>query len=96
MDTADEILEKSLNDFRELQPPELFAKFQETTLEDVKRHILATQASQDRLKSMMDFSRIRSFIVTFHGFQEAARLTSDQIACIWGPVKYILHVCTAS
>lgn len=94
MFTAEEILEEALRDFREDQPSGRFAKFQTTRLDDVKRQILRTQASQERLKTMVGWSRMESFIVTFHGFQMAAQLTSDQAACIWGPVKYALQVRT--
>ncbi|KAI0914790.1 hypothetical protein F4823DRAFT_192149 [Ustulina deusta] len=91
-DEVDEVLKSSLTDFRELQPPDLFEKFQQTRLHDLKLKILEIQTSQERRKSMTDFSRILSFIRAFNGFAETFRLTSEQTACVWGPVKYVLHV----
>ncbi|KAI1757159.1 hypothetical protein F4782DRAFT_537465 [Xylaria castorea] len=84
-------MEQSLDKFRDQQPHGLFEKFQQTQLHDLKIKILEIQTSQERRKSMTDFPRIVSFIAAFEGFVETFRLTSEQTACIWGPVKYILH-----
>jgi hypothetical protein len=91
---ADKVLETEFDKFRELQPPELFAIFQQTELEHLQRKILDIQTSQERRKSMIDFSRIISFIKAFQGFAATFRLTPEQTACIWGPVKYVLQVST--
>ncbi|KAI3328988.1 hypothetical protein HD806DRAFT_268528 [Xylariaceae sp. AK1471] len=92
MYTTKEVLESSLAEFKELQSPGLFEKFRQTELRDLKLKILEIQTSQERQKSMTDFSRILSFIVAFDGFAETFGLTQEQTACIWGPVKYVLHV----
>ncbi|KAI8949690.1 hypothetical protein F4801DRAFT_590960 [Xylaria longipes] len=92
MDSANKILERSKDSFREQQPHGLFEKFQQTQLHDLKIKILEIQTSQERRKSMTDFPRIISFIAAFEGFVETFCLTSEQTACIWGPVKYVLHV----
>lgn len=94
MSTVNEILKEALRDFREAQPPMLYQKFQDTSAKDVKSYILAMQASQDRVKALRDLARIRSFIVAFDTFQKTARLTDEQTACIWGPIRYILQVLT--
>ncbi|KAI0538257.1 hypothetical protein GGR58DRAFT_312250 [Xylaria digitata] len=88
----DKLLESSLTEFREQLKPELFEKFQQTKLNDLKSKILEIQTSQERRKSMTDFSRIISFIVAFNSFAETFCLTAQQTACVWGPVKYVLHV----
>ncbi|KAI1368069.1 hypothetical protein F5Y08DRAFT_21916 [Xylaria arbuscula] len=93
MPSAEEVMKSSLAEFsRELQPPSLFEKFLQTRLHDLKLKILEIQTSQERRKSMTDFSRIKSFIRAFDGFAETFCLTSEQTACVWGPVKYVLHV----
>ncbi|TGJ80954.1 hypothetical protein E0Z10_g7822 [Xylaria hypoxylon] len=88
----DKVLESSVAEFKKLQLPELFEKFKVTKLDDLKSKILEIQTSQERRKSMTDFSRILSFIRAFDSFAETFRLTSEQTACVWGPMKYILHV----
>lgn len=90
--SAEEVIKSSLAEFREFQPPGLFEKFLQTRLRDLKHKILEIQTSQERRKSMTDFTRIISFIVAFDGFAETFRLTPEQTACVWGPVKYVLHV----
>lgn len=95
MSTADKILEACLRDFREHQPPDVLEKFLKTSPDHVKQRILSTQASQDRLKSMVNWSRMESFVINFLDFQVAARLTPEQAACVWGPVMYILKVSLA-
>ncbi|KAI0555112.1 hypothetical protein F4679DRAFT_522273 [Xylaria curta] len=91
MDSANEILERSFDIFRD-QHHGLFEKFQQTKLDDLKRKIMTIQTSQERRKSMTDFPRIVSFIEAFEEFVETFRLTSEQTACIWGPVQHVLHV----
>ncbi|KAI0466404.1 hypothetical protein F4859DRAFT_507364 [Xylaria cf. heliscus] len=92
MDSATKILGQSLDNFKEKQPHGLFEKFQQTGVHDLKVKILEIQTSQQRHKSMRDFTRILLFITAFEGFVETFRLSSEQTACIWGPVKYVLHV----
>ncbi|KAK5636190.1 hypothetical protein RRF57_011902 [Xylaria bambusicola] len=92
MYSAADVIKSSLDQFRELQPPGLFEKFLQTRLHDLKIKILEIQTSQDRRKSLTDLSRIISFIVAFDGFAETFRLTPEQTACVWGSVKYVLHV----
>lgn len=89
---ADELLEACLCDFRDQQPSDMFERFRTTSPNHVKQRILNTQASQDRLKNMVNWSRMASFVKNFQDFQIAARLTSEQAAGIWGPVQYILKV----
>ncbi|KAJ2988608.1 hypothetical protein NUW58_g3882 [Xylaria curta] len=86
MSSANKVLELALAKFRGEQPPDLFGKFQQTQLRDLQKQILSIQASQDHRKSMVDFPRIRSFITAFEAFAETFPLTSEQAACIWGPV----------
>lgn len=92
MSAADEILEACLSDFRKRQSSKDFEKFLNTTSDNVKRRIINTQASQDRLKSLVNWSRMKLFVENFQDFQVAAGLTSEQAACVWGPVLYILKV----
>jgi hypothetical protein len=96
MPSANEVLESSFIDFKERQPPGLFEKFQETGLLDVQVKILDIQMSQERQKSLTDFSRTVLFINAFREFAETFRLTRQQTACVWGPLKYVLHVNSAA
>ncbi|RWA12444.1 hypothetical protein EKO27_g2634 [Xylaria grammica] len=89
---AKQVLDSSIAEFISELQPGLFEKFQQTKLDELKHKILEIQTSQERRKSMTDFSRILYFIEAFNSFVETFRLTSEQIACIWGPMKYVLHV----
>jgi hypothetical protein len=69
--------------------------FQFSTLEDVQRLIVLIQHEQGSRKAMMNFSRIQSFLEAMGQFGEVIEVflnTSEFIAFVWGPVKFLLQV----
>lgn len=71
------------------------ADFQFSTLEDVQIVIARIQAEQGNQKSMMNFTRIQSFLEAMSQFGEVIEVflnASDFVAFVWGPVKFVLQV----
>lgn len=69
--------------------------FECTTLEDVQREILKIQHRQESLKSMVNMSRIQSFVEAMGQFGKVIEVFSNAspfVAYIWGPIKFILQV----
>src|SRR5436190_13675044 len=69
--------------------------FQFSTLEDVQRLIARIQDEQGSRKAMMNFSRIQSFLEAMGQFGEVIEVflnTSEFVAFVWGPVKFMLQV----
>ena len=101
--TSSVILENSfeatLSDFKKRLTPKEQNDFQFTTLDGVKREIARIQKEQDDLKTMMNMSRIQSFL---EGMNELGKVieiflnASNFVAFVWGPVKFLLQVCHRS
>jgi hypothetical protein len=101
--TSSVILENSfeatLLDFKKRLTPKEQNDFQFTTLDGVKREIARIQKEQDDLKTMMNMSRIQSFL---EGMNELGKVievflnASNFVAFVWGPVKFLLQVCRRS
>jgi hypothetical protein len=69
--------------------------FQFATLEDVRREIARIQAEQATRKEMMNMPRIQSFLEAMDQFGKVIEVflnTSEFVAFIWGPVKFVLQV----
>ncbi|KXJ92572.1 hypothetical protein Micbo1qcDRAFT_49583 [Microdochium bolleyi] len=45
---------------------------------------------QEKQKSMLNLARFKSALVVFENLTQAARLDSEQVSYIWGPIKLIL------
>ena len=101
--TSSVILENSfeatLLDFKKRLTSKEQNDFQFTTLDGVKREIARIQKQQDDLKTMMNMSRIQSFL---EGMNELGKVievflnASNFVAFVWGPVKFLLQVCHRS
>lgn len=97
--TSSAILENSfeatLLDFKKRLTPKEQNDFQFTTLDGVKREIARIQKQQDDLKTMMNMSRIQSFL---EGMNELGKVievflnASNFVAFVWGPLKFLLQV----
>ena len=91
--------EATLLDFKKRLTPKEQNDFQFTTLDGVKREIARIQKQQDDLKTMMNMSRIQSFL---EGMNELGKVievflnASNFVAFVWGPVKFLLQVCHRS
>lgn len=87
--------EATLSDFKKRLTPKELNDFEFTTLEDVKKEIGRIQKEQDAFKTMMNMSRIQSFL---EGMNELSKIVevflnaSNFVAFIWGPLKFLLQV----
>lgn len=69
--------------------------FQFTSLEDVRLEIARIQAEQEIRKEMINMPRIESFLEAIDQFGKVIEVflnTSEFVAFIWGPVKFVLQV----
>ena len=71
-------------------------EFKATTYDKLCHEIALLQQEQESLKSMMNLSRIQSFIEAMDQFGKVIEIflnVSDVVAFVWGPVKLLLLVC---
>ncbi len=69
--------------------------FQFATLEDVRLEMARIQREQASRKEMMNMPRIQSFLEAMEQFGKVIEVflnTSEFVAFIWGPVKFVLQV----
>lgn len=77
MDVSHEVFQKAINTFAD-QLKLLLSERQiewcnTTTVQQVKREVLAIQNEQETLKSMMDLNRFHSFIEAFEQFDDVCQ-----------------------
>jgi hypothetical protein len=71
-------------------------EFKATTYDKLCHEIALLQQEQESLKSMMNLSRLQSFIEAMDQFGKVIEIflnVSDVVAFVWGPVKLLLLVC---
>ncbi|KAK5653815.1 hypothetical protein OQA88_7973 [Cercophora sp. LCS_1] len=97
--TPENVLQRSLEDFKATLTQAQRESFPEYTAKHVKVKILGIQHHQERVKAMMNFPRIQLFLERFEEFDRVCRsakvagnLTDEVSAFIWGPTAYILQV----
>ena len=97
---VDDIFQDALNSFLENFKTRLTKQeeesFRKTTLEDVKREITLTQKKQGENKTMMNSNRLKSFLEAMDQWGQVVAIfanSSEFVAFIWGPVKFLLQVC---
>jgi hypothetical protein len=69
--------------------------FQFATLEDVRTEVARIQDEQASRKEMMNMPRIQSFLEAMDQFGKVVEVflnTSEFVAFIWGPLKFVLQV----
>ena len=69
--------------------------FKFCSLKDVQQTIVDIQARQDKRRETMNLSRILGFLEAMNQFGKVVEVflnTSDILAFVWGPVKFILLV----
>lgn len=93
------VFQEVLEDFKAGLSLTQVDEFGRTDLDSVKRKILSIQKEQERLKSMVGFSRMQFFLEKMGEFDEfckQANIWGDAStllsAWIWGPAFYILKV----
>jgi hypothetical protein len=95
MAAAKDGFEAILLRFKNHLTPKELTSFQFSTLEDVQSVIARIQDEQGNQKSMMDFSRIQSFLEAMGQFGEVIEVflnASELVGFVWGPVKFVLQV----
>lgn len=95
MATLETSLRLILSSFEKRLTQEELEDFQSTTLKDVQKEIGRIQAEQASQKTMMNMTRIQSFIEAMDQFGKVIEVflnSSEFVAFIWGPVKFILQV----
>ncbi|KAF7918225.1 uncharacterized protein EAE98_009837 [Botrytis deweyae] len=88
----------ALASFKKRLTQEEQLRFQTTTLDEVKIAILKIQDDQSRRKSMMNLSRVKSFIEAFEQYSNVVEVflnTSSVLCFIWGPMKFCLQVASS-
>ncbi|KAK0629250.1 hypothetical protein B0T17DRAFT_633809 [Bombardia bombarda] len=95
------IFRRALDDFKSTLTPAQRDDFPGKRLINVQHKIMTIQHQQDRLKTLMDFSRIRFYLERFAEFDNVCRDVRDGLGdddsaelsgFIWGPSNYILQV----
>ena len=69
--------------------------FKFTTLKDLRQEILRIQAKQALKSECMNLTRVEAFVEGFRQFGEVVEVflnTSEFVAFVWGPMKFILQV----
>ncbi len=95
MGSAEDTFQTTLSNFKKRLTPKEQADFQFATLEDVHKVIAQIQNEQESLKTMMNFSRIQSFLEAMDQFGKVIEVflnTSEFVAFVWGPMKFLLQV----
>src|ERR1700693_547441 len=69
--------------------------FQFVTLNDVRETALQIQKDHENLRTMMNMSRLQSFLEAMNQFGEVLGVFANAniyVAFVWGPMKFILQV----
>jgi hypothetical protein len=72
-----------------------YTSFKFTTLKDLRQEILRIQAKQALKSECMNLTRVEAFVEAFRQFGEVVEVflnTSEFVALVWGPMKFILQV----
>ena len=87
--------ETVLEDFKRKLNQEQVQNFQFVTLNDVRETALRIQCEQEQTKTLMNMTRIESFIEAMDQFGKVIEVflnASSFVAFIWGPMKFLLQV----
>jgi hypothetical protein len=87
--------QKALATFKQRCSDRAFRTFERKTSLQVKYEIVRIQRDQERLRSMMGFRRIQSFVVRMEEFSKVLGDIVDvdvYVSCIWGAMQFLLQV----
>ena len=90
-----DIFQTTLSEFKNRLTQRERDKFQCATFEDVCRELARIQKEQESSKTMMDMTRIQSFLEAMNQFGQIVEVfvnSSEMLAFVWGPLKFILKV----
>jgi hypothetical protein len=69
--------------------------FEFVTLKDVQVAVLGIQRDQENLKTMMNMTRVQSFLEAMTQFGKVIEVFANAhifVCAVWGPMKFILQV----
>ena len=95
MSTAQDIFDTTLADFKKRLTSKELEEFKFTTLDEVRILIARVQREQESLRTMLDMSRIQSFLEAMTEFGKVIETflnVSNYIAFVWGPMKFLIQV----
>lgn len=95
MSVSDDSFRSILSSFKKRLTQKEQDDFQFATLEGVRLEMARIQREQASRKEMMNMPRIQSFLEAMEQFGKVIEVflnTSEFVAFIWGPVKFILQV----
>jgi hypothetical protein len=87
--------ERALKAFERRLTPNEKARFNATSLDDLKVTILSIQADQRSRKQMMNMSRVKSFLEAMEQFGKVIEVflnVNNILSFVWGPMKLLLLV----
>ncbi|KAF2261162.1 C2H2 domain-containing protein [Lojkania enalia] len=79
--------------FRARLPGDQLQNFEKTTYEQLCQELIRIQYEQEKLKTMMDLSRIQSCLEALTQFGKVVEVflnVSEVVAFVWGPIKFLL------
>ena len=95
MVSTQDTFQTTLSNFKKRLTQKELEDFQFTTLEDVWQEAARIQSIQETSKTMMNMTRIQSFLEAMDQFGQIIEVflnTSDVLAFVWGPIKFLLKV----
>ena len=95
MDVPNDTFHATLLDFKKRLTIKEQRDFQFTSLEDVRQIIVRIQGEQETVKQMMNMTRIQAFLEAMDQFGKVVEVfanSTEFVAFIWGPVKFLLQV----
>jgi hypothetical protein len=95
MDSKDGTFQVVLEDFKKRLTAKELESFKFATLDDVRQCILRIQREQEEFKTMMNLTRLESFLEATKQFGKIIEVfgnSSSFVGFVWGPMKMILEV----
>jgi hypothetical protein len=95
MASSQTCFQESLSNFKKRLNQKELEDFKFATLEDVEREMDRIQREQANRKEMMNMPRIQSFLEAMDQFGKVIEVflnSSDFVAFVWGPIKFLLQV----
>jgi hypothetical protein len=95
MASSQTCFQEILSNFKKRLNQKELEDFKFATLEDVEREMDRIQREQANRKEMMNMPRIQSFLEAMDQFGKVIEVflnSSDFVAFVWGPIKFLLQV----
>jgi hypothetical protein len=93
------IFERELRSFKAHLTPVEQNSFTGTTLEDVRLTVASIQQTQISARTNRNVARLREFLEAIESYSKVLDVfvnTSEFVAFVWGPIKYLLLVSVPS